>query len=63
MTEKKTHWIDLIGSVELDENTDLDKFSDEFIDWLESNGWCFFGSFKPNEDEQNEEENEENTNE
>jgi hypothetical protein len=58
-TEKKnSHWIDLIGSVELDENTDLDKFSDEFIDWLESKGWAFFGSFKPNENEEEENDSE-----
>jgi len=49
--EGKTHWIDLVGSVELDENTDLDMFSDQFIDWLESNGWAFLGSFNPTEED------------
>jgi hypothetical protein len=49
-----SHWIDLIGSIELDENTNLDEFSDKFIDWLENHGWAFFGSFKPNTDDENE---------
>jgi hypothetical protein len=55
MTEKKTHWIHLNGSVELDVDTDLDNFSDEFCEWLESKGWAFAGVFKPNVEEDSEE--------
>jgi hypothetical protein len=46
-SEKK--WLDINGSIEID--VDEDTFNSEFLQWLESKGWSFFGFMKPTEDE------------
>lgn len=36
--------IEINGCVEVEDNVDLNSFSEKFIDFLESNGWYFGGS-------------------
>ena len=37
--------IEIQGCVEVSPETDIDHFTDEFIKWVESNGWSFGGGF------------------
>ena len=34
------------GIVEIDSNISNMEFTERFIDWIESNGWCFGGAIK-----------------
>ena len=49
--DEKAMEIKIIGCVEVQDNVDLNSFSEKFIEFLESNGWYFGGSIdKYNED-------------
>lgn len=43
---KKIHWIEINGGVELPIEVSEDKFTEEFIIWCESKGYCFCGVTK-----------------
>lgn len=34
------------GCIEVTPDVDLDGFADEFLRWVEANGWCFGGGFR-----------------
>ena len=44
--------INIDGIVTVPEGIDADKFSDEFIEWLESKGYTFGGSIGPYKEEE-----------
>ena len=49
-----TNFTKINGVIETPPDVDYDKFSQYFSNWIESMGWCFCGSFKRYEDEENE---------
>ena len=38
--------IEIRGCVEISPEMDMDRFADEFIQWVESKGWSFGGGFR-----------------
>ena len=50
-----TNLTSIDGIVETPPDIDYDKFSQYFINWLDSMGWSFCGSFKKYEEDDNHE--------
>ena len=52
MPTEGTNCTEFSGIVETPPNIDCDKFSQYFMNWIESMGWSFCGSFKKYEEKE-----------
>ena len=46
-----TKEFEIYGCIETPADVDMDRISEEFIQWIESKGWFFGGSFRELKDE------------